>query len=1061
MQTLDPADRSYQFQATLTFEGTLDAGALRRALDAVITRHEIFRTTFPAVDGAPVSRVEPAAAAVMDVIDVSGDMEDVAGATDRAIAAALARPFDMRQLPLVRWTLVRVSRVCHVLVHVEHHLVHDGWSFNVFLEELTLLYRAFAAGSAPKLQDAPAFSEFARRQRRLAETPAAAEQLAYWKRQLAGAPALLALPTDKRRPRVLTHAGDAIALELPRPIVRGIERLSREHAATPFMTMFAAFSALLARYSSQSDICVGTGVAGRDAAQTERLIGMVVNTIVLRVDLSGDPTFVELLERVKSVAFDGYAHQQTPLERVVEAVAPVRDPSFNPLFSVLFSFHDSREPELDFGGVSATLDRTLHNASSKMDLNVVGIPRGDGMILKWEYNSDLFERESMRRMLEHFACLLERILDEPERRVSRFELMHEPERRLVLEEFAENHRPYPRDHSIDALFDDVAKRTPDACALAASGECVSYSELERRANRLARYLRARGITAGARVALLFERSPDAIVAVLAVLKAGACYVPLDVRYPLERVSWLLSDADVALTLTHGELHERLPEAAAILRVDAAATEIARESPEPLDAAHDAASLAYIMYTSGSTGQAKGVSVTHRGVVRLVRSGAPAQMLPEDVVLQYASPAFDGSPLEVLGALLNGATLAIAPRGLLSLAEYGRTLAALRITVAFMTTPFFHQMVESRAEDLRPLRLVFVGGDVLAPSHALRFVERCGEGRLINGYGPTENATFTTTHVVTRASAARASVPIGRPIGNTSVYVLDARKSPVPVGIPGEIWTGGDGVARGYFNRPELTAERFIADPFSGEPDARLYNTGDLGRWNEDGTLEFLGRNDGQVKVRGFRIELGAVESTLRAHPAVRDAAVSVVGEAGSERILVAHVALDPSATTDARALRAFMSARVPEYEVPSRIVVLDALPASVGGKVDRVSLRDDCGARAEAADEALRGDVEERLGAIWRHVLGVQSVTRNADFFDLGGHSLMAMRVLARLNEDFEIELSLRALFERRTLAALAEAVGGAARIVPPASIDVASLSDAEIEALLRDADASVTAGAS
>ena len=1064
LQRLDPDDRSYQFQTKLTFDGALDRDALQRALDAIVARHEIFRTTYPSIDGAPFARVEAEARASLETIDLA-DFDRPGGAAqdaiERAVAGALARPFDVSHLPLVRWTLLRVAHDRHVLVHVEHHLVHDGWSFNVFLADLTALYRSYAAGSALVLGDVPSFTEYAARQREFAETPVARERLAYWREKLAGGPAFLNLPTDRQRPPVMTHVGGAIAGRLTPQTMRGVERLARERHATPFMVIFAAFCVMLARYSGEHDILVGTGAADRGAPELEGLIGMLVNTVVLRADLSGDPTFLDLLERIKIVAFEAYENEQVPLERIVEAIAPKRDRSYNPLFSVLFAFHDSREPELDFGpAVGAALDRTMDNASAKMDLNVVCMPRDGGMTLKWEYNSDLFDRGTMLRMYDHFRTLLDRIVDEPERRISRYDLMNDAERKLVLESFASNPVPYPRDRSIVSLFEEAVASTPNAPAILTDRGATSYGELDRRSNRLAKYLCGIGVEPGARVGLLFERGPEAVVAIVAILKAGAAYVPLDVRYPRERMAFVLDDANVAVTLTDAALADRLPVGANALRIDERADEIARTSDAALASAGDANVLAYVMYTSGSTGLPKGVRVMQRGIVRLVCSGEPLQFRSNDTVLHYSSTAFDGSTLEIWGALLAGAALAIPPPGLLSLADLARSFADLGVTVATLTTPLFHQLVESRLDELARLRLVFSGGDVLSPAHARRLAERGGP-QAFNGYGPTENTTYSTLMEIDDASTSRRSVPIGRPIANTSIAILDEHEKPCAIGVPGEICTSGDGVADGYLNRPELTAERFGSDAFSDEPGARSYRTGDIGRWLADGTIEFFGRRDSQVKIRGFRVEIGAIESTIRAHALVNDVAVVLDGPAG-ERTLVAHVAIVRPGAIDARALRAYVAERLPEYEVPSRIVLYDALPTSIGLKVDRTALRGD--APAGAADfgaiepvreyDPPRGDFETRLAAIWQHVLDRPQISRGDDFFDLGGHSLMAMRVLARITDAFAIDLSLRDLFEYRTLETLAHAIERAPRIEPRVELDLASLSDAEIDALLADDDA-------
>ncbi len=1052
---LDPTDTSYQFQAALTFDGPLDVEALQQALDAIVARHEAFRMTFGETAGAPVARVASETKAAFTIVDTAAE-----GITIQdAIGAAITRRFDIAQLPLARWTLVRESPLRHVLVHVEHHLIHDGWSFNRFLGELSRRYRAFASGAEQERDFAPSFLSYVARQRENATSPAVQKQLAYWQRTLAAAPPIVSLPLDRRRPRVLTHAGDVLIRVIPPRVARSLERVAHVHEATPFMTMFAAFLALLHRYSRETDLCVGTGVAARDTPETETLIGMLVTALVLRTDLSDDPTFAVLVERVRTVTLDAYANAGAPLSQIVETLAPVRDPGHNPLFNIMFSFHDSPEPELDFGAVRAALDLTMDNGSAKLDLNIIVIPRPDGMTLKWEYNRDLFDRETIASMADHFETLLIGALDEPERRISRIGMMNNAEHRSILESFAENRSSYPRDEPVTERFASIVRRSPEAIALVSNDGNLTYAELDRRATTLAEIMRARGIAPGAHVGIMIHRSVEAVIALLAVLKTGAAFIPLDFRYPAERITRITNDAEIALFLTHRGLGDVCPPDVPLLDLSVTPLDGPTTTASSVSSAgrqRTAESVAYVMYTSGSTGDPKGARVPDRAIMRLVTSGGPLELAPGDVSFQYASYAFDGSTLEIWSALLNGATLAIPAPGILSLAELGDALARFGATSAFLTTPLFHQIVDDRLDALGRLRRLAVGGDVLSPAHAFRCIAAHPSLRLINGYGPTENTTFTTIHEVSDADARRRSIPIGRPVPNTSVYILEPSGLPAPIGVPGEIVTGGDGVALGYLNRPELTAERFVDDTFGENDGGLLYRTGDIGRWLPDGTIAYLGRDDGQRKIRGFRVETGAVESVIRTHPAVTGVSVSVRDD-GDDRTLIAHVSVKDPATTAATDLTAYLRERIPDYEIPARIIVSDVLPASAGGKVDRAHLRTGFDPATDAAaasvvDDAFRDTVEERLAGIWREVLRIERLGRDQDFFALGGHSLAMMRLAARIRSSFDVELSLRILFERRTIAEMAKVLRETPLVGPKPKIDVRALTDDELDALLEGA---------
>ncbi len=1025
LQHLEPGGRAYQFQASLTFDGALDAEALESSLRDIVQRHDIFRTTFPGIDGRPVQRVHADAPFELPLVDLSAfsSESEVQARLQAAIAAEVERPFDIERLPLVRWTLVRIRPDRHVLTHVEHHLIHDGWSFYVFLDELATLYRAHASGERAVLPPLGlTFGEVAARMRCAEETQAFAGQLAYWRGRLAGAQPALQLPADRIRPAVQTYEGASVWSEIPQTLRASLSTLGQREGCTPFMTMFAAFTALLHRYTGESDLCVGTGVAARGPGE-ERALGMLVNNVTLRTDLSGDPTFVELLRRVRTTTLDAYDHQDVPFDRVVRAVRPVRDRAIHPLYSVMFSFHDSPAPDLSVPGATVTLTQALDNDTAKFDLNVIAIPKPSGLTLRWEYNSDIFDRETISALAEHYRRLLESILDEPDRRISRLSLMGETERRRILD-LRGAQRPYERDGNVPALFARQAASTPHATALETEQAALTYAELEERANRLANHLRALGVGPETTVGLALERSAEMVVAILGILKAGGAYVPLDASYPRERLSFILRDSGARYIVTERALRERLPaEGAFVLSVDEDAKAIGAAASAAPEAGVGPESLAYVMYTSGSTGKPKGVAVVHRGIVRLARGTDFIEIEPDDVFLQLAPLGFDASTFEIWGPLLNGARLAIAPAGPRGLFELGQTLERFGVTTLWLTAALFHQMVDTDLERLCGLRRLLAGGDVVSPAHVRRFLRAHPRTQFVNGYGPTENTTFSCCYPVPSLEAVSASLPIGRPIANSTAYVLDPHRQPQPLGVPGELYVGGDGLARGYVNAPALTAERFVSDPFSEAHDARMYRTGDRVRFRRDGLIEFLGRLDNQVKIRGFRIEPSEIEVVLRAHAEVREAAVTVAEQAG-ERTLVAHVRLAPGSLAGEAQLRAYLRTKLPEYMVPSRIAIVEHLPSHSSGKLDRAALSQIAATpRLTGAADAPQGPTELALAKLIGELLGRETIHRDDDIFSLGAHSLLGMRIVARIAQTFGVDLALRDLFDRPTVAELAKKI--------------------------------------
>ncbi len=1019
LHQLDRANSSYVIPGAVRVTGPLDVAVLQRALDQLVARHESLRTVFAERDGRPVQVILDAAPADLEVepIDREAASDLEAALRDRAIEA-LAAPFDLARGPLVRARVLTVSPANHLVVLAMHHIVSDGWSMAVFIRELVALYDADAAGGAASLPPpALQYADFAVWQDEWRASEAAAGALAFWKRQLAGLPRL-ELPTDRPRPSVLTYAGATVQTTLDEPTTAAVRAFDQRTGATLFMTMASAFAALLHRYSGQTDLPVGTPSANRNRAELEGLIGFFVNALVLRADLSGEPSFRTLVERMKQVSLDAWAHQDVPFEDIVEALQPERTPSRNPLFQVMFVLQNAPEGRLDVSGLTfEPVD--LPTTTAKFDLSLYVVETGATLSVLLEYNRDLFDRDTAGRMLAHYGRLLAAAVAEPDRPVADLPMIPAGERARVTVGWNDTTTAYPRQATIHELFRDQAARTPDAVAAVLGPARITYGELERRANQLARRLAASGAADGI-VGLLVERSLEMLVGMLGILKAGAAYLPLDPAWPRDRLAFLLHDARAGLVVSQPPFAASLPGDVAVVEIDASWASIASEPDSPPACAVHPLDLAYVVFTSGSTGVPKGVAVPHRAVVRLVRETGYARFAPDEVFLQFAPLAFDASTFEIWGALLNGATLAVCPPGAASLAELGREMAAARVTTAWLTAGLFHQMVDHEIDALRGLKTLVAGGDVLSPSHVRRLLDAAPGLTMVNGFGPTETTTFACCHAMRTASAPiGGTVPIGPPIANTRVYVLDARLEPAPIGVPGELYIGGDGVARGYLHRPDVTAERFVPDPFSPEPGGRLYRTGDLARWLPSGVVEFLGRRDFQVKVRGFRIEPGEIEAALVAHPAVRDAVVVVRSEA-SDRHLVAYVAAGAGATSPDE-LRAFLQARLPDYMIPSAIVQLDALPLTANGKVDRAALPapDRTGPAAAAFVAPVTAD-EVAIARIWCEVLHTDRVGLHDNFFELGGHSLVATQVVARLREAFGVEIPLRALFVEPTVAALA-----------------------------------------
>ena len=1013
---LRPDDAAYNMAAAVELRGPLDAGALAGAFRRVVQRHEALRTTFTSHGGEPVQVIHPKPAEPpLTVVDLAGVSESEIESLARAEAS---RPFDLERGPLLRAVLVRLGPERHLLLLTVHHLVSDAWSMGVLIREVSFLYRCGGDLLPLPIQ----YADFAVWQRAWLQGEALERPLAWWRERLAGAPPALELPVERQ-------AGGSQPIFLPPGITAGLEALARGEGTTLFVALLAGFQALLQRWTGQEDLVIGTPFANRRRAEVQGLIGFFVNTLPIRADLSGRPGFRELLRRAREEVLGAHEHQDLPFERLVEELRPERAAGRNPLFQAVLAFQNVPMPALDLPGLESE-PRRVDAGTARFDLTLDLRPEQSG-IGGW-IEQGIFSKATAARLAAHFRSLLAAALDAPDVPVVDLPLLTAEERHQLVMEWNDRAAAMPR-APIHRLFEEQVDLRPHAVAVEDGRRSLTYAELDVNANRLARHLRALGVGPEVPVAFCLERSIEAVETVLAILKAGGAYVPLSPSFPAERLAWIMADSGARVLVTaQGTPVPPIPRGlpAVDLRRNAAA--IARRGAGRLAEDPHPDGLAYVLYTSGSTGRPKGVAVTHRNVVRLVRGNDFTELGPDESWLLLAPLSFDASTLELWGPLLNGGRLVVFPSRVPSLEEIARTVEEMGITSLWLTAGLFHQMLDTHPAALRRLRHLLAGGDVLSPPHVRRALE--AGIALVNGYGPTEGTTFTCCEpldpspsppargrgVGSGGTGSDTAVPIGRPIANARVHVMGEGAEPVPAGVAGELLAGGEGLARGYLGRPDLTAESFVPDPFSMEPGARLYRTGDRVRRLADGRIEFLGRMDRQVKIRGFRIEPGEVETAMARHPAVAEAVVVARETRPDDRRLVAYLvprAGEPGPS--AGEMRRFLEPTLPAPLIPSAFVILPALPLTANGKVDRAALpapeATELPGRAQP-----RGPVEELLARLWEEVLGGGRVGAEDGFFDLGGHSLLAARLVSRVREVFEIELPLADLFQSPTVRSLA-----------------------------------------
>lgn len=1029
LNQFEPTGAAYNIPMAIRLTGPLNVTALAQSFNQVARRHEALRTTFPTVAGRPVQVIAPELLLELPVVNLQhlppGRRE--AEARQRATAQA-QKPFDMAAGPLLRLALFRLDANDHVLLVNMHHIISDAWSVSLLWQELTSLYLSFSTGESPQLPPLPVqYADFANWQRQWLRGDILAGQLAYWQRQLAGAPLILELPTDRPRPTRRTYRGAAQTLPLPKPLLEALRVLSRQEDATLFMLLLAAFKLLLYRYTGQPDILVGTPIANRHWLAIEGLIGTFVNTLVLRSNLAGNPTFLQLLKQVRDTALDAYAHQDLPFEQLVEALQPNRELSHTPLVQVTFNVINTPLPLAQLPDLTWRVFE-FDRGASQFDLTLSLVDTPQVQLMAMEYNTDLFDSSTIDRLLGQFKHLLEAIIANPEQRLSDLPLLTDAERQRLLVNWNNTSAALPPpDLALHHLFEAQAERTPNAVAVVFEERQLTYRDLNHRANQLAHYLQSLGVGPETLVGLCVERSIEMVVGLLGILKAGAAYVPLDPEYPPERLAFMLNDAGAPVLLTQERLLPRLPShQSRAICLDTDWSRIASQSVASPNIKTGGDHLAYIIYTSGSTGRPKGAMISHRAICNHMLWMQSALPLSEtDRVLQKTPFSFDASVWEFYAPLMTGARLVMAPPGAHQDSAYLVSLIAQQQITILQLVPSLLEAIldEAGIGECHHLRRVFCGGEALPVALQARFFSRL-KAHLYNLYGPAE-ATIDTTCWACRPDDSRASVSIGRPIANAQVYLLDAYLQPVPVGVPGDLYIGGAGLGRGYLNRPELTAEKFIPHPFATQPGARLYKSGDLGRYLPDGSIEFLGRVDQQVKLRGFRIEPGEIESVLGQHPAVKKAAVIVRENSSQDKRLVAYIIPTPKNLASAGELAGFLQDKLPDYMVPSAFVMVDALPLSPSGKLNRAALPepDRSHLLVDGAPLLARTPTEELLTRIWGQVLRLEQVGVHDNFFDLGGHSLLAVQVFARIEQELGLSLPVATLFQAPTIARLAQLI--------------------------------------
>ena len=1029
LDQLLPGSSAYNIPAVVRLRGPLNVDALRTSLTEIARRHETLRTSFMKTDDGPIAVVSDDPVTAFEFRDLS----IVAGADREREALVIANaeakaPFDLSKAPLCRSMVIRIGEEDHFFVLTLHHMVAEAWSVAILYRELETLYAAFAGGQRSPLRELEIqYGDFALWQRQRLAGETIRTEISYWKNQLRNLP-VVQLPSDYPRPAMPTSGGAWRSIDFSPGLSARLKTLAQSEGATLYMTLLAAFATLLHRYTGQNDLVIGSPVAGRNSSETENIIGFFVNTLVMRLNATGDVTFREFLRQARDVAFDAYAHQEAPFQKLVQEISSERIRSHTALFQIMFALQTT-PIELKLAGMLPAEPlgpSEVHDGGAATDLALVIEERGEVLHAGFEYSTDLFMEETVDRMLRHLEALLQGIIADPDQRISRLPILPPSERDLVVVKWNQTTTSYPRHACIHELFEAQAESTPDAVALVLGNKTMTYRELNARANQLARQLRTLNAEPNVLLGICMDRSLEMVVAILATLKAGSAYLPLDSDYPNERLAFMIQDGQARVILTIERFLASLPATdCPVVCLDRDWPSISRNLDSNLPSTTNAENLAYVMFTSGSTGKPKGACVSHRNVIRLVKNTTYVDFMPDEVMLHMSTISFDASTFELWGCLLNGGRLVLFPSSKPSLEELGQTIVNYGVTTLMLTGGLFRLMVDNRLEDLRGLRQLLTGGEALSVPHMRKAYAELKGCRLINAYGPTEGATCSCCYTITNPERLLTSVPIGPPISNTRVYVLDSYMQPAPIGIPGELYIGGDGLGPGYFNRPELTAEKFVPDPFVDDAKALLYKTGDLTRWLPDGTVEFLGRNDFQVKIRGFRVELGEIEAILGTHTGVRETVVLAREDVPGDKRLVAYIVPHADRTPAVDELRQYLQDRLPGHMTPSAFVFLEQLPLTPNTKVDRAALPapDISRPALQSAYAVPRTELEARIAAIWQEVLRLDKVGTDDNFFDLGGHSLLLAQVHHRLAGVLDRPIAMLDLFKHPTIRTFAKHV--------------------------------------
>ncbi|MEH1940520.1 MAG: amino acid adenylation domain-containing protein [Nostoc sp.] len=1008
----------YNIPIVINLTGQINVAFLEQSLNEIVRRHDTLRTNFIISEGKAVQAIEPAAPISLSIKDLREFPESERIKQVEHLSTLIAQqPFDLSCEPLWCAKLLRVAEQEYKLLLTLHHIVADGWSIGVLIEELAALYEAFSSMRPSPLPDLPIqYTDFSYWQQQWLRSDRIQPLLEYWKQQLSGELPILNLPIDRPRSPVQTFKGDQAKLVLPPTLTVALKKLSRQEGVTLFMTLLAAFKSLLYRYTGQTDILVGSPTASRNRAEIEPLIGFFVNVLVLRSNLDGELSFRKFLSQVKSTALDAYVHQDLPFEKLVEELQPKRDLSYNPLFQVMFALQNVPLPTPKLSDISITAQEG-HSGTAKFDLTLFMEDREQGLVATVEYNTDLFNPDTITRMLGHFQTMLEGIVINPNNAIGDLPLLTASEKQQLIYEWNDTKTDYPADLCIHQLFEAQVERTPNAVAVVFENKQLTYHELNNQANQLAHYLKHLGIKPEMLVGICVERSPETIVGILAILKAGGAYLPLDRGYPEERLAFMLKDAQASVLLTKQDLAAKLPtDGTRVVCLDTDWEQIAQENSQNCQSQINSANLAYVIYTSGSTGKPKGVAIEHRSATALMdwaKKSFPIEVFAG--VLASTSICFDLSVFEIFVPLICGGKVILVENAL-----HLPTLSVAKDVTLINTVPSV--ITELLRIDGIPdsVRTVNLAGEPLQNKLVQQLYQQQHIQQVFNLYGPSEDTTYSTFALLQKGDSNVP--PIGRPINNTEIYLLDRYLQPVPIGVPGELHIGGAGLARGYLNRTELTAEKFISNPYGNQQGAKLYKTGDLARYSTDGNIEFLGRIDHQVKIRGYRIELSEIEEVLRQHPEVQETVVAIREDVLEVRRLVAYFVAKETAVL-INDLRNLLKRQLPDYMIPSTFVQMQALPLTTNGKIDRRALPVPDANRPDLTEgyQAPRSQLERAIATIWQEVLHLEKVGVNDNFFDLGGHSLSIVQVKNKLQENLNRSLSIVEIFQNPTIKSLTQ----------------------------------------